>query len=146
MKRIVFSVLLTFSLGIIAPLTICAAPSPSAKVAYQPLPKPGEKISLDANSYFIYGFEKPPKLGMAIMRVDIFNRNGKRDTSYVVKGDADMPSMRGAHGNGEGEYSLSAKGVYLKPIRLVMPGDWEVTLIFEKNGKVVFRGAYLFDL
>ncbi len=146
MIKLVFSALLALGLGISAPLAVFAAPSPTAKVAYQQLPKPGEKISLDAHSYFTYGFEKPPKLGMAIMRVDIFNRNGKRDTSYVIKGDADMPSMRGAHGSGEKEFSLSAKGAYLKPIRLVMPGDWEVTFIFEKNGKVVFRGVYLFDL
>ena len=146
MKRFVLCALLAFSLGVFTPLSIFATPPPAAKVVYQPLPKPGEKIALDADSYFIYGFEKPPKLGMAIMRVEIFNRNGKRDTSFVVKGDADMPSMRGAHSNGEQEYSLSAKGVYLKPVRLVMPGDWEVTFTFVKKGKVVFRGAYLFDL
>ncbi len=131
---------------LLAPLSVFSAPSPAAQVVYQHLPKPGEKIPLDDDHYFIYGFEKPPKLGMDIMRVDIFTRDGKRDTSFVVKGDADMPSMRGAHSSGEKEYSLSAKGVYLKPIRLVMPGDWEVTFIFVKKGKVVFRGAYLFDL
>jgi len=146
MRRLVLWGLLAFSLGVSAPLSAFAAPSSAAKVVYQPLPKPGEKISLDGGYYFTYGFDKPPKLGMAIMRVEIFNRDRKRDTSFVVRGDADMPSMRGAHSNGEKEYSLSAKGVYLKPVRLVMPGDWEVTFTFVKQGKVVFRGAYLFDL
>ena len=146
MKRVVLWILLAFSLGVFLPPSVFSAPSPPAKVVYQQLPKPGERIPLDADHYFIYGFEKPPKLGMAIMRVDIFTRDGKRDISFVVKGDADMPSMRGAHSNGEKEYALSAKGVYLKPIRLVMPGDWEVTFTFVKKGKVVFRGAYLFDL
>lgn len=145
MIRVALIVLLASSLGIFAAPIVFAAP-PAAKAVYQPLGKPGQKIPLDANHYFTFGFDKPPKLGMSIMRVEIFSRDGKRDTSFIVRGDADMPSMRGAHSNGEKEYSLSAKGLYLKPVRLVMPGDWEVTFTFEKNGKVVFRGAYLFDL
>ena len=146
MKRCVFWLLLALSPAVFALLSVSAASAVAAKTGYQQLPKPGEKIPFADGHYFIYGFDKPPKLGMAIMKVEIFNRNGKRDTSFVVKGDADMPSMRGAHSNGEKEYTLSAKGVYLKPIRLVMPGDWEVTFTFEKKGKTVFRGAYLFDL
>lgn len=137
---------ISFSLAVYAPRSVAASPAATAKAGYQRLAKPGTKIALDADNYFIYGFEKQPKLGVAIMKVEIFNRNGARDTSYVVKGDADMPSMRGAHSDGEKAFSLSAKGAYLKPVRLVMPGDWEVTFVFEKKGKVIFRGAYLFDL
>jgi hypothetical protein len=146
MRTFALGALLAFSLGLAAPPSICAAPAPSAQVVYQPLPKPGEKIPLDANHYFTYGFDKQPKLGMAIMRVEIFSRDGKRDTSFVVKGDADMPSMRGAHASGDKDFALSAKGIYLLPIRLVMPGDWEVRFTFVKQGKAVFHGAYLFDL
>jgi len=140
-RRVVLWSLLAFSLGI-APLPFAfAAPSPPAKVVYQTLPKPGQKISLDSDYYFIYGFYKPPKLGMPIMKVEVFNRDGKRDTSFVVKGDADMPSMRGAHSSGDKDFSISKQGVYLLPIRLVMPGDWEIRFTFEKRGKAVFRGA-----
>lgn len=123
-----------------------AAPSASVKRDYQLLPKPGEKVPLGGEHYFTYGFDKPPKLGPAIMRVEIFTRDGRRDTSFVVKGDADMPSMRGAHSSGDKEFAVSKKGVYLLPVRLVMPGDWEVSFIFLSKGRVVFRGAYLFDL
>ncbi len=146
MARLLLGLLCAFSLGVAAPLFAGAAPSPVEKAVYQQLPKPGEKISLDGDHYFTYGFAKQPKLGTAIMRVEIFTRDNVHDTSFVVKGDADMPSMRGAHSTGDKDFSLSAKGVYLLPVRLVMPGDWEVKLTFEKNGKTVFRGAYLFDL
>lgn len=146
MRRVVLWGLLAFSLGYAAPPSAFAAPSPTSKIVYQPIPKPGEKIALDADYYFTYGFDKPPKLGMAIMRVEIFNRYGKRDTSFVVRGDADMPSMRGAHSSGDKDFSLSAKGVYLLPVRLVMPGDWEIRFTFVKKGKAVLRGAYLFDI
>jgi len=146
MKRLLLGALFAFSLVVAAPPFVGAATSSTAQVVYQPLPKPGEKVPIDADHYFVYGFDKQPKLGMAIMRVEIFHRDGQRDTSYVVKGDADMPSMRGAHSTGDQDFSLSAKGVYLLPVRLVMPGDWEIRFTFLKKGKAVFRGAYLFDL
>lgn len=146
MKKLLSAVTFAFSLGVVVPPSVFAASPPAAKVVYQSLPKPGEKISIDSGSYFTYGFNKPPKLGVAIMRVEIFNRDGKRDTSFVVRGDADMPSMRGAHCTGDKDFSVSAKGVYLLPVRIVMPGDWEVTFTFLKKGRVVFRGAYLFDI
>lgn len=113
---------------------------------YAPFPKPGEKIPLGRDHYFIYGFDKPPKIGTRIVRVEIFARDGARDTSYTVKGDADMPSMRGAHSTGEKDFALSAKGVYLFPVQLVMPGDWEIRIVFVKDGKTVLRGAHLFDI
>jgi hypothetical protein len=146
MRRLLLGALFAFSLLVAAPPFVGAATSSTAQVVYQPLPKPGEKVPIDADHYFVYGFDKQPKLGMAIMRLEIFHRDGQRDTSYVVKGDADMPSMRGAHSTGDQDFSLSAKGVYLLPVRLVMPGDWEIRFTFLKKGKAVFRGAYLFDL
>ncbi len=127
-------------------LSAIAATAAASQEEYQLLRKPGERIALGSDHYFVYGFDKRPKIGMSIMRVEIFTRDGKRDTSFVVKGDADMPSMRGAHSSGDKAFSVSTKGVYLLPVRLVMPGDWEVRFTFEKKGTTVLRGAYLFDL
>ncbi|RII25637.1 MAG: hypothetical protein CXR31_13785 [Geobacter sp.] len=137
--------ILFFSLGVAVPPLVRAAP-PTAKGVYQPLPKPGTRVPIDTDYYFTYGFGKQPKIGTSIMRVEIFTRDGNRDTSFTVKGDADMPSMRGAHAAGDKNFALSAKGVYLLPVRLVMPGDWEIRFTFVKKGKTVLRGAYLFDL
>jgi len=113
---------------------------------FQPLPKPGGKVLLGSGGYFIFGFTRPPKLGTAIMKVEVFDRNGQRDTSFVIQGDVDMPSMRGAHTLGDKPFALSSKGYYLLPVPLVMPGDWEFRFTFVKDGKPVFRGAHRFDL
>ncbi len=123
-----------------------APPAVAAPANLVPFAKPGEKIPLGAGHYFVYGFDRPPKIGARLMRVEIFSRDGERDTSFAVRGDADMPSMRGAHSTGERDFALSAKGVYLLPVQLVMPGDWEVRIVFLKDGKTVLRGVYLFDL
>ncbi len=120
-----------------------AAPAPGDAA---PLPKPGAKVPLNNGHYFVYGFDKAPKIGTRIMRVEIFSRDGARDTSFAVRGDADMPSMRGAHSTGERDFALSAKGVYLLPVQLVMPGDWEIRIVVVKDGKTVLRGVYLFDI
>ena len=127
-------------------MSSAAAPVPAAKVEYQILPKPGKKVPLGPNHYFVFGFEKQPKIGRVIMKVEVFTQDGQRDTSFVVKGDMDMPSMRGAHSTGEKKFVLSAKGAYLMPSQIVMPGDWEFRLTIEKDGKTLFRGAYLFDI
>jgi hypothetical protein len=131
-------------------LVFCQVPpvvaNTSVKPGFQTLPGPGAKIPLDTEHYFTYSFAKTPKLGTSIMRVEIFTRNGSRDTSFAVKGDADMPSMRGVHSSGDKDFSLSAKGIYLLPVRLVMPGDWEISFTFLKKGKPLYRGSYLFDL
>ena len=146
LRSVLAGTLFALGVGMTAPTSLTAAPVPAAKVVYPNLPKPGQKVSLDAGHYFIYGFDRQPKIGMAIMRVEVFTRDGKRDTSFTVKGDSDMPSMRGAHTTGDQDFALSAKGVYLLPVRIVMPGDWEVRFTFVKNGKTLFRGAYLFDI
>lgn len=112
----------------------------------KPLANPGQKIPLGADHYFVYGFDKPPKLGTSVMRVEIFTNNGSRDTTYVVKGDADMPSMRGAHSTGDKQFYISGKGVYLLPVQLVMPGVWEFRFTFDKNGKKALNGRYQFEL
>ena len=146
MRMVSLALALVFAIGAVSWSPVDAALPSSVRRDYQLLAKPGEKIALDAKHYFTYGFSKQPKLGTAVMRVEIFSRDGARDTSYSVKGDADMPSMRGAHSSGDQNFALSAKGVYLLPVRIVMPGDWEVCFTFLKGGKPVFRGVYLFDL
>ena len=114
--------------------------------AYPSMPGPGKKVSIGSDYYFIFGFDKKPKLGTVIMKVEIFTKEGKKDTSFEVKADAGMPSMKGAHETGEQPFKLSKKGDYLLPINIVMPGDWEVRLTFLKEGKVIFRGSYQFDV
>jgi hypothetical protein len=113
---------------------------------FAPMPGPGKKVAIGNDGYMIYGFDKKPKMGTVIMKVQVFTKDGKRDTSLEVKADAGMPSMRGAHETGERPFTLSNKGDYLLPINIVMPGDWEIRLTILQNGKVLFRGSYSFNV
>jgi hypothetical protein len=114
--------------------------------AFIALPKPGRKIPLGAEHYVVFSFSKKPAMETIIVKVEIFTNDDRRDTSFVVKGDADMPSMKGAHARGDQDFKRSKKGDYLLPITFVMPGDWEVYFTFLKDGAVLFRGRYAFDI
>ncbi len=113
---------------------------------YPVMPGPGKMVPMGSDYYLIYGFDKKPKLGTVIMKVEIFNKDGKKDTSFDVIGDSGMPSMKGAHESGDQSFKLSQKGDYLLPISIVMPGGWEVRLTLSKAGKVIFRGSHQFDV
>jgi hypothetical protein len=149
MRRCIFFVLPLLIISIL-PLALCkdvlAASGTQQSQAYSPMPDPGAKVQIGSGYYLIYGFDKSPKLGTVIMKVDIFKGDGERDTSFQVKGDSGMPSMRGAHETGDLAFQLSRKGSYLLPINIVMPGDWEIRLTILKDGKVFFRGRYNFDI
>ncbi|MBJ6727411.1 hypothetical protein [Geomesophilobacter sediminis] len=146
MKKFFYAIAVAMLLAVATPVLLFAGSPADGANAYRTLPKPGERVTLDAGHYFTYGFDKRPKMGTCIMRVEIFTRDGKRDTSYTVIGDVDMPSMRGAHSTGGQKFSLSNKGVYLLPVNIAMPGDWEVRFTFTKSGKTVLKGIYLFDM
>jgi len=113
---------------------------------YPVMPGPGKKVQLGDGNYLIYKFDKQPKLGTVIIKVEIFNSNDNKDTSMEITCDAGMPSMRGAHDTGDRPFALSNKGAYLLPVNIVMPGEWEIKLTIKKAGKVIFRGSHRFDV
>jgi len=113
---------------------------------YPRMPAPGKKVIIGNDYYFLYSFDKKPKMGTVIMKVDLYTMVGKKDTNLEIKGDAGMPAMKGAHDTGDRLFKLSKKGAYLLPVDIVMPGDWEIKLTFSKDGKVIFRGTYKFNV
>lgn len=130
----------------------CSSPglSPSGPQAREPefkdLPKAGKKCWIGEVYYFVYEFGKTPKMGTAILKIQLFDKDGKQITDLDITGRSDMPSMRGAHDSGEGAFKLNRKGDYLLPVNIVMPGDWEVRLTFSRNKVVIFRGRLTFNV
>lgn len=102
--------------------------------AYKELPGQGKKIQLDENTHFIYKFDKKPKMGTSVLKVQIFDQKGKRDTTLAITGYSGMPSMKGAH-DAEAVFKQNKKGDYLLPVNFVMPGEWEIKLTFKKRAE-----------
>ena len=111
-----------------------------------PVLKAGQKTWIGEDYYFIYEFDKKPQMGTIIMKIQVFTKGGKQDSSMEITGSADMPSMKGAHSSGEQPFKLNKKGDYLLPVNVVMPGDWEVVLNFSKDKKPIYTGSVRFNV
>jgi len=110
------------------------------------LPKPGKTCAIGEDYTFTYEFDKTPKMGTVILKIKLFDKAGERTTVLGITGRADMPAMAGAHDSGDVPFKLNKKGDYLLPVSVVMPGEWEVRLVFSKGEDVVFRGRFRFDV
>jgi len=113
---------------------------------FQDLPKSGKKWWIGDANYFTWEFDKTPKMGTSILIIKLYDKDGKRISEPAVTGRSNMPLMRGAHDSGEVAFKTNKPGDYLLPINIVMPGKWEVSLTFSRNGIVIFRGRIAFDV
>ncbi|MGE5839780.1 MAG: hypothetical protein ACM34H_07575 [Deltaproteobacteria bacterium] len=111
-----------------------------------PALKAGQKNWIGDQYYFIYEFDKRPQMGTIIMKIQVFTKDGKQDRSLEITGDADMPSMKGAHSSGNQPFKTNKKGDYLLPVNVVMPGDWEVIVTFLKDKKPIYTGNVRFNV
>jgi len=111
-----------------------------------PVIKAGQKHWIGEDYYFVYNFDKRPQMGTIIMKIQVFTKDGKQDTSLEITGDTDMPSMKGAHGTGNQLFKMNKKGDYLLPVNVVMPGEWEVVLNFLKDKKPIYTGSVRFNV
>ena len=110
------------------------------------LPAAGKKCVINDDFYFVYRFDKRPQLGTIIIKIELYNKQGNRDRSFKITGQSGMPSMGSAHNSGTVAFQLNKKGDYLLPVNVVMPGEWEVKLVFVKEDKTIFSGRILFKV
>ena len=136
---------LTAALGAATALAQTSATKP-AEVVWTPVPGPGKKCAIDDAYYFKYEFSEKPKMGMSILKIQVFDKKNNQVVPYQMTGRSDMPSMRGAHDSGDVEFKLSRKNDYLLPVNVVMPGDWEIRVTMTLNGQAVFHGSIRFDV
>ncbi|TAL16334.1 hypothetical protein EPN96_09380 [bacterium] len=106
----------------------------------------GDKIEINDNFYFTWEFDKTPAMGPLVLKIKLYGADKERTTALVIKGSSDMPSMRGAHYTGDHPFKISKKGDYLLPVDVVMPGDWEIQIMFLSGETVIFRGHIDFDV
>jgi len=123
-----------------------ALPAHAEEEKYEPLPGEGKQCAIGSEYSFVYAFDKKPQLGISILKIQVSGKDGKQDASLKITGDSGMPSMGGSHDSGPVAFKLNKKGEYLLPVDVVMPGGWEVKLVFSKEDKVIYRGSIKFDI
>ncbi len=113
---------------------------------WKALPGPGRKFAIDDRYVLRYEFNEKPKLGMIILKVQVFDKSGAQVAPFAAIGRSDMPSMRGAHDSGDVAFKLNRKNDYLLPVQIAMPGNWEIRIVFKLNDQPVFHGSIRFDV
>ncbi|MDR2527124.1 MAG: FixH family protein [Rickettsiales bacterium] len=95
---------------------------------------------IDDNYSFKYVFPQGArKMGSSVLRVEVLY-NGVRTTDLDIDVEYDMPSMKAHKGKAKMRVNKNSN-VYLEPINFVMGGEWEVVLIFKKDGKIIYKGS-----
>lgn len=128
------------------PVNKMTLPMTDEEAVYKVLAGFGKKCWIDDTLYFTYKFVEPPKLGTAILRIQLFNKEGEKLTILEITGNSGMPSMGSTHDSGDVPFKLNKKGDYLLPVNFVMAGEWEVKLTFFKDKNVIFRGSFRFNV
>lgn len=131
---------------LVIPFCLAVIPVVSYSQEFEPMGAPGKKTSIGKDFTVVYSFDKKPQMGTVILRVEVFDKDGKKDTSLKITGKSDMPSMKGAHGTAVRSFQTNKKGDYLLPLDLVMPGAWEVELVFIQDKTVIHRGSIRFHV
>jgi predicted small lipoprotein YifL len=105
----------------------------------------GGKNALPDGGWFTWNFSEKPKLGMVVVKVRLFDKNGAAVKNCEVVGESGMPSMR-YHDSGKVKFQLNKKGDYLLPVDVVMPGEWQVTIRLNRDGKEIYAGKVVFSV
>ena len=108
--------------------------------------KPGERFAVSDGIYGKWEFNQKPQIGMVILKIQLFDKNDVKISTLAITGDSGMPSMSGHHDSGDVPFKLNKAQNYLLPVNVVMPGDWQVKLIFSQGEKVLLRAAIRFDV
>ena len=123
-----------------------AAPASVSKAAQlADLAQPGTNNPLPGGGWFTWKFDKKPQLGPAIIKVQVFSKDKKKDSSYEITGESGMPAMH-EHDSGPVKFQLNKKGDYLLPVDVAMPGDWEVVIRIKRYDRELFAGRVSFHV
>ena len=105
----------------------------------------GEKNMLPGGGWFTWKFSEKPKLGAVIVKVQVFDKDGKQGTPYTITGDSGMPEMPAHDANGV-IFQLNKKGDYLMPVNIVMTGEWRVIIKVKTDKTEIYAGKAIFSL
>ncbi len=130
----VFAMKLLFSALLLTVLTAFSAHADGLKAKTD--------IPLTDGVSFNYTFVEKPKVGDVIMKIKL----SQPADSIQAFAEYDMPSMRGHHASGKVAFKRNRAGDFVLPIHFAMPGDWEIKLTFEQDGKELFAGAVELDI
>jgi hypothetical protein len=120
-------------------------PLRSLTVKLPDLAPEGKKNQLPGGGWFTWRFAEKPKLGTAIVKVQLFDKSGARAKDLEFIGESGMPSMP-YHDTGPVKFQLSKKGDYLLPVDILMAGEWELIIRVRQEKREIYAAKVVFAL
>ena len=118
---------------------------PTGELKPAALAPEGKKNELPGGGWFTWKFDKKPQLGPVIIKIQVYSRDKKKDSSYGITGESGMSYMR-EHDSGSVKFQLNKKGDYLLPVNVVMAGEWFVVIRIRHYGREIFAGKAIFNV
>ena len=137
---------LLFCLTAAAALTFYFSSMSLAKKVLEIKEKQNEQIRINENYRFKYVFPAKPKLGISVIKLSVFDKNGDKVSNLSALGAYDMPQMRGHHSSGPASFRKNKDGDYLLPLNSVMRGKWEIFLQFKEEDNIIYEGAIYINI
>lgn len=137
MKKILSVILMILS-------TIMVTDVP-ADAKIQDLGQPGTKTVIGKDMTLTYSFNVRPAMGMVILKIKVTGKDGKPVDGLVLTGISDMPEMRDSN-SGKVTFLKNKKKDFLLPVDITMPGKWQVTVLVEKQKKLLLTGMINFNV
>jgi hypothetical protein len=106
--------------------------------------KLGAKIVINDSYSFKAEFAEKPKIGESVLRITLWDKDGKQVTDLEITGSYDMASMQGQHSMAPKTVLTSQRGFYLFPVNFAMRGKWQVVLVFKQKNSDKNTAAELY--
>jgi hypothetical protein len=105
------------------------------------LVKVGQKVVINDSYSFKAEFPKKPKVGEGVLKITLWDKDGKQVSDLDVIGSYDMESMAGQHSMAPKTVLTNKQGFYLFPINFSMRGKWDVTLVFKLGDEELYSAV-----
>ncbi|GHU39069.1 hypothetical protein FACS1894190_02210 [Spirochaetia bacterium] len=106
--------------------------------------KVGTKTVINGSYSFKAEFPEKPKMGEGVLRITLWDKDGKQVTDLEIFGSYDMASMAGQHSMAPKTVLTSQKGFYLFPVNFAMRGKWQVDLVFKTKATENTKSSSLY--
>ena len=131
---------------IISPGLLYSCKQPNASKSGTDYLTQGTPVPFNKDMSLVYDFNRNPAIGMLVVRIKVTDSGNNPVKNLRITGNSGMPSMKGAHDTGEVEFRINKEGVYLLPVNIVMPGDWEIEVIIYRDKDRLFKGRIGFNV
>ncbi len=123
-----------------------AVAAPQAKGQAWDAIKLGKKNRIGDKVFFTFKPGEKPKVGSFNIRVQVIDKSPKKDKAWTLKGAVSLAGQAVPADAAFKPFDPKKARLYVLPLTIGKPGQWEFRMIILRDGKVVYRGLAKFAI